>query len=114
MINLKIEAAEFLQKHDEEQGGTWTDDDKDIVIAFATFVENSKYVKEKILQGKIDSLRNLDTALHTKARILKEMSEDFDDPNVKELYLKKLSGVKIAIEEIRRDLKDLHIEINNL
>lgn len=112
----EIAEAEFNKRVDEEgQDKNWVGYGKGADgITKKKWIElyirtvNSDFVKEQILIENIELLNKLDTILQIKIERLKEMASQSDIENFNYLN-SKISGVKLAQEEIRRDIQKFEI-----
>jgi seryl-tRNA synthetase len=107
MIDLSKEAEEYATINK-----TYSEQSELDFIAGA----NSKYVQAKIIQAQIDALTKLDTELQSKVESLKAMANKLTGVDIPEEFRfnMKASGVMLAKEEIRRDLKDLNEQLKQL
>jgi predicted nuclease with TOPRIM domain len=71
----------------------------------------SKFVEKRILQAQIDMLNSLDSKLQAKYEILKSVIHSIDYTSK---INEKISGLRIAKEEIRIDLKELEKKLTQL
>ena len=71
----------------------------------------SKYVEKQKLQFAIEQLNKLDSVLQAKVSLLLDMCDESSD---KEFYSRKISGIKLAKEEIRRDIIELEQKLSEL
>jgi len=72
-------------------------------IAFVAGATSNFVEKQKLLFA-IEQLNNLDTVLQQKISLLSDMSNESSD---KDFYERKISGIRLAKEEIRRDIREL-------
>lgn len=71
----------------------------------------SKWVEKQKLKFAIEQLNKLDTVLQVKISLLLDMCEESSD---KEFYNRKIEGIKLAKEEIRRDIRELEQKLLEL
>lgn len=106
---LELEAEKLRQEqYTDGSITTWTKNDwqscwKEGFIAGAT----SKYVEKQKLEFAIEQLNKLDTVLQSKIETLKNMANESNDFDNSEYFTIKIAGIKLAKEEIRRDIKEL-------
>lgn len=86
----------------------------DITIKDFISGANSKYVQTKIIQAQIDILNSLDTKLQSKIEILTNMQKEHIGKMKEGHLVSKKSGLRLAKEEIRRDLKELEQQLKQL
>jgi hypothetical protein len=75
---------------------------------------NSKATKVKVIQGQIDLLNFLDSKLQAKYEILTNMQQEYIGKMKEGQLASKKSGLRLAKEEIRRDLKVLQQQLKEL
>lgn len=83
------------------------------------FVINSKYVEQEKLKFAIEQLNVLNTNLQAKCETLKEMASSYIKKDVQNFenhnfFMRKIEGVRLTKEEIRRNLKDLEQKLKEL
>jgi hypothetical protein len=77
-------------------------------------ITHNSATQAEILQAQIEVLNSLDSRLQAKYEILTNMQQEFLG-KVKEGQLaSKKSGLRLAKEEIRRDLKELQLQLEGL
>jgi hypothetical protein len=100
MLDINKEAKEYDAKTEYSKYGI-----EDAFIAGF----NSKSKQIEIIQKQIDLLNSLDSKLQSKIESLIYMaSEKYSDL---EYFTIKISGIRLAKEEIRRNLKYLELEL---
>ena len=119
MIDLNKEAEEHAKKIVESKKHLDLDLDTEIWISGASFCSfqegaNSKYVQAKIIQAQIDLLNSLNSKLQAKYEILTNMQQEYIGKMKEGQLASKKSGLRLAKEEIRRDLKELQQQLKQL
>jgi hypothetical protein len=71
----------------------------------------SKYVEKQKLEFAIKQLNKLDSVLQAKVSLHLDMRDESSD---KEFYDKKISGIRLAKEEIRREIRELKQKLSEL
>ena len=74
----------------------------------------SKYVERQKLEFAIEQLNKLDSVLQSKIEMLNRLLDDSKDSDNREYFRTKISGVRLAKEEIRRDIKELEQKLSEL
>lgn len=74
----------------------------------------SKFVERQKLKFAIEQLNKLDSVLQSKIEMLNRLLDDSKDSDNREYFRTKISGVRLAKEEIRRDIKELEIKLSEL
>jgi hypothetical protein len=69
----------------------------------------SKYVEKQKLEFAIEQLNKLDSVLQSKIETLETVFGYYSDS--KEYYRIRMSGVKLAKEEVRKDIKELEQQL---
>lgn len=72
----------------------------------------SKWVEKQKLQFAIEQLNKLDSVLQYKHEVLSNMQQKFLDEDGQ--LASKKSGLRLAKEEIRRDIKELEQQLSEL
>jgi hypothetical protein len=94
--------------------------DTEIWISGASFwgylqgATKSKHVQAKIIQAQIDVLNSLDSKLQAKYEILTNIQQEYIGKMKEGQLASKKSGLRLAKEEIRRDLKELQQQLKQL
>ena len=89
---------------------SWFQTKKEDFIAGAT----SKWVEKQKLKFTIEQLNKLDSVLQSKIEMLNRLLDDSKDSDNREYFRTKISGVRLAKEEIRRDIKELEQKLSEL
>ena len=74
----------------------------------------SKYVEKQKIEFAIEQLNILDTRLQAKISLLLDIRDESDDFDNREYFTIKVAGIKLAKEEIRRDIKELEQKLSEL
>lgn len=104
---------ETVKKELEQEAVDWiinTSQHKSVKNGFIAGA-TSKYVEKQKLEFAIEQLNKLDSVLQAKVSLLLDMCDESSD---KEFYSRKISGIKLTKEEIRRDIKELEQKLSEL
>lgn len=74
----------------------------------------SKYVEKQKLEFAIEQLNKLDSVLQSKYEILSNMQQEVLGKMKEGQLESKKSGLRLAKEEIRRDIKELEQKLSEL
>jgi len=74
----------------------------------------NKWVEKQKLEFAIEQLNKLDSVLQSKYEILSNMQQEFLGKRKEEQLASKKSGLRLAKEEIRRDIKELEQKLSEL
>lgn len=74
----------------------------------------SNWVEKQKLQFAIEQLNKLDSVLQSKYEILSNMQQEYLGKMKEGQLASKKSGLRLAKEEIRRDIKDLEQKLSEL
>jgi len=74
----------------------------------------SKYVKCKIIQAKLDLLKELDDRLESKKRLINDLISESPGLVKNSRLFSKKSGIRLCQEEIRTLVLDLKTELNEI
>jgi prefoldin subunit 5 len=109
MIDINKEA----EKYGFDKNGILSEQGQALIAG-----HNSKATQAKVIQGQIDLLNSLDGKLQAKIELIKTMISEQNEAGVSIDYSsrlnEKISGVRLAKEEIRRDLKELQQQLKEL
>jgi chromosome segregation ATPase len=113
MIDINKE-AEKLYPYTEKTGLVYTENDRLLYMreAHINAVNKSKATQAKVLQAQIDLLNSLGSKLQGKVEHLKNMASESQEDG--EYFTLKISGLRLAKEEIRGDLKELQQQLKEL
>ena len=106
---LELDAEKYYKENVEGEPLTY-ETPIHCFIAGAT----SKYVEKQKIEFAIEQLNILDTRLQAKISLLLDIRDESDDFDNREYFTIKVAGIKLAKEEIRRDIKELEQKLSEL
>jgi hypothetical protein len=115
MIDINQEAEEYAWK--KPNPFSLKLPANELVLASKTdFIagHNSKATQAKVIQGQIEMLNSLDGKLQAKYEILTNMQQEYIGKMKEGQLASKKSGLRLAKEEIKRDLKELQQQLKEL
>ena len=106
---LELEAEKYYKENVEGEPLTY-ETPIHCFIAGATSDAAKQYwykqFEKQKLEFAIEQLNKLDTVLQSKIETLKNMANESNDFDNSEYFTIKIAGIKLAKEEIRRDIKE--------
>jgi allophanate hydrolase subunit 2 len=115
---IKLEAEKYARRFEEnEQGGyngeSLSIEDRIEIEAFITGA-TSKHVEKQKLEFAIEQLNKLDSVLQANYEILSNMQQEYLGKMKEGQLASKKSGLRLAKEETRRNIKELEQQLNDL
>lgn len=109
---LELEAQSYLDKNYNlsYERTTWQKLHEKTFMAGAT----SKHVEKQKLEFAIEQLNKLDSVLQAKYEILSNMQQEYLGKMKEGQLASKKSGLRLAKEETRRNIKELEQQLNDL